>query len=246
MTERSTTENNAKKIIIALDVNKGEKALELVKALPEGQIFKVGLRLFISEGPPLLEKLNEMGKSVFLDLKLHDIPNTVAGAVESAVLHGVFMITLHASGGRDMMKRAAEEATHSSKALGKKRPLLLAVTILTSLKSDNLKEIGMNSDIVRQVLLLAQLAKDSGMDGIVCSPQELELIKKEIPQDLLVVTPGIRPTWASANDQKRIMTPSQALNKGADYIVIGRPIIEAPNPLASFQRILQEISGLTI
>jgi len=242
MTEQSSIENTAKKIIIALDVSNGEKALALVKTLPEAQIFKVGLRLFTAEGPSLLETLTKMGKLIFLDLKLHDIPTTVAGAVESAVVHGAYMITLHASGGRDMMLRAAEEAASSSKAHGKKKPLLLAVTVLTSLRPGSLKEIGMDSDIKKQVLVLAQLAKDSGLDGIVCSPQELELIKKEFPRDFLVVTPGIRPAWASANDQKRIMTPSQALKKGADYIVIGRPIIAAPNPQDSFKKILQEIN----
>lgn len=235
----------ARKIIIALDVNQGDKALALVKVLPEAQIFKVGLRLFISEGPSLLEKLNKMGKSVFLDLKLHDIPNTVAGAVESAVLHGAHMITLHASGGREMMIRAVEEAVLSAKTHGKEKPLLLAVTILTSLKPDSLKKIGMNSDIVKQVLVLARLAKDAGMDGIVCSPQELEIIKKEFPENFLAVTPGIRPLWASPDDQKRIMTPSQAFNKGADYIVIGRPVIAGPDPQDSFKKILEEISDQT-
>jgi len=241
MTVRSSIENKAKKIIIALDVNNGKKALALVKELPEAQIFKVGLRLFTAEGPSLLDQLTNMGKLIFLDLKFHDIPNTVAGAVESAVTHGVYMMTLHASGGRDMMKRAAEEATRISKTQGNTRPLLLAVTVLTSLKSESLKETGIHSDITKQVLTLAHLAKDSGMDGIVCSPQELELIKKEFPKDFLVITPGIRPTWASANDQKRIMTPSQALQKGADYIVVGRPVIAASDPQDSFKKILEEI-----
>ncbi|MBN2244674.1 MAG: orotidine-5'-phosphate decarboxylase [Candidatus Aminicenantes bacterium] len=245
MKERSSLESMARKIIIALDVKDGKKALALVKALPEAQIFKVGLRLFIAEGPSLLEKLKKMGKSVFLDLKLHDIPNTVAGAIESAVLHGAHMITLHAAGGREMMTRAAEEAALNSKAHGKEKPLLLAVTVLTSLKPNSLEEVGMNSDIEKQVLILAHLAQAAGMDGIICSPQELEFIKKEFPENFLAVTPGIRPLWASPDDQKRIMTPSQALNKGADYIVIGRPVIAAPDPQESFQRILQEISDRT-
>ena len=233
--------NKAKKIIIALDVNDGKKALSIVEALPAAQIFKVGLRLFTAEGPALLKQLTKMGKLIFLDLKFHDIPNTVAGAVESAVVHGVYMMTLHASGGRDMMLRAAEEATRLSKTQGNNRPLLLAVTVLTSFKSGSLKETGIHSDITKQVLTLASLAKNSGMDGIVCSPQELELIKKEFPKDFLAVTPGIRPIWASADDQKRIMTPSQALQKGADYIVIGRPVIAAPDPQDSFKKILEEI-----
>ena len=139
------------------------------------------------------------------------------------------------------MSRAAEEAKHISITQGYTKPLLLAVTVLTSLKSENLKEIGIHSDITNQVLTLAHLAKDSGMDGIVCSPQELELIKKEFPRDFLAVTPGIRPFWASADDQKRIMTPSQALQKGADYIVIGRPVIAASDPQDSFKKILEEI-----
>ena len=241
MIKRSSMENKANKIITALDVNNREQAMALVKSLPEAQIFKVGLRLFTAEGPSLLEQLTKMGKLIFLDLKFHDIPNTVAGAVESAVIHGAYMMTLHAAGGRDMMLRASEEATHISKAQGIPRPLLLAVTVLTSMKSDSLEEIGIHSEIKKQVLTLAHLAKNSGMDGIVCSPQELELIKKEFPENFLAVTPGIRPIWASTDDQKRIMTPSQALQKGADYIVIGRPIIAAANPRDSFKRILQEI-----
>ena len=234
-------ENKAEKIITALDVNNREQALALVKALPEARIFKVGLRLFTSEGPSLLEELAKMGKLIFLDLKFHDIPNTVAGAVESAVMHGAYMMTLHAAGGREMMLRAAEEASRISKAQDIPRPLLLAVTVLTSMKSDSLKEIGIQTEIKKQVMTLAQLAKNSGMDGIVCSPQELELIKKEFPENFLVVTPGIRPCWASTDDQKRIMTPSQAIQKGADYIVIGRPIIAASDPRDSFKKILQEI-----
>jgi orotidine-5'-phosphate decarboxylase len=230
-----------KKIIIALDVKNKEEAAAAVSGLKDARTFKVGLELFTAEGPALFKKLKVLRKDIFLDLKLHDIPNTVAGAVRAAVRHGVQMMTIHASGGRDMMARAAEAARETAEAENVERPLLLGVTILTSLKSAELNEVGMKPDVAEQVLRLAGLAKSAGMDGVVCSPQEIELIRKEHGRDLLIVTPGIRPAWAAAQDQKRIMTPAEAIRKGADYLVIGRPITGAASPQDAFARIVEEL-----
>jgi len=231
----------AKRIIVALDVGSREEALPLIRQLEGVEIFKVGLKLFTAEGPSLLREVKILRKKIFLDLKLHDIPNTVAEAVKAAVKHGAHMLTLHSSGGREMMEKAVEAAEKEAEKEGTDRPLLLAVTILTSLKGDELQEIGMPADTSTQVLRLAKLAREAGVDGIVCSPQEIEIIRKEIGKDLLVVVPGIRPSWAVADDQKRIMTPSLAIQKGADYLVIGRPIIAAPSPQEAFIKILDEL-----
>ncbi len=234
--------NTAHKIIVALDVDNREQALTLVNKLPGAVIFKIGLRLFTGEGPSLIQNLVQKGKKVFLDLKLHDIPHTVAGAAAMATRQGVSMMTLHASGGRVMMQKAAEVVREESRASGQPRPLLLGVTVLTSLKSAELKDIGMPADAGGQVVRLAHLAQDAGMDGIVCSPQELKMVRAEFGRDFLVITPGIRPVWATADDQKRILTPAMALAQGADYLVIGRPIIAATEPGEAFLRIEQELA----
>ena len=230
-----------KKIIIALDVKNKEEAVAIVSRLKEARTFKVGLELFTAEGPALFKKLKVLRKGIFLDLKLHDIPNTVAGAVRSAVRHGVQMMTIHTSGGREMMTRAAEAARETAEVEKVETPLLLGVTVLTSLKSAELDEVGMKPDVAGQVLRLAGLAKSAGMDGVVCSPQEIKIIRKEHGRDLLIVTPGIRPAWAAAQDQKRIMTPAEAVQKGADYLVIGRPITGAASPQEAFARIVEEL-----
>ncbi|MGB6339759.1 MAG: orotidine-5'-phosphate decarboxylase [Candidatus Aminicenantaceae bacterium] len=235
-------ENLAKKIIVALDVDTEEEALRLTEQLPESEVFKVGLNLFTAKGPSLFKKLQSQNKKVFLDLKLHDIPNTVAGAVRVGTRHGVYMMTLHTSGGKEMMERAVSAAAEEATKLGTERPLLVGVTVLTSLKAEHLRTIGIESDIEEQVLKLAALAQEAGLDGVVCSPQEIELVKGERGLEFLVVAPGIRPAWAAAQDQKRILTPAQAVRKGADYIVIGRPIIKDPNPRNAFQKILEELS----
>ncbi len=237
----STGKDLAEKIIIALDVASKDEALTLVAELPPAEIFKVGLTLFTSEGPSLLREIQNLGKKIFLDLKLHDIPNQIAGAVKVGVGLGVHMMTLHASGGREMMAQAGETARLESEKLGTPRPLLLAVTVLTSLKEEQLRDIGINDRILEQVLRLAKLAREEGMDGVVCSPQEIEIIKQELGPDFLVVSPGIRPEWAAAQDQKRILTPSQAIQKGVDYMVIGRPITKASSPSEAFSKILEEL-----
>ena len=235
------TATNADRIIIALDVPTKEEAIALVSRLKDARTFKVGLELFTAEGPALFRKLKALRKAIFLDLKLHDIPNTVAGAVRSAFKHGVQMMTLHTSGGREMMAKAAEVARERAAETGRPKPILLGVTVLTSLKGADLEEVGQPSDVAGQVLRLAGLAKAAGLDGVVCSPQEIEVLRKEYGRELVIVTPGIRPVWAAAQDQKRIMTPAEAVAKGADYLVIGRPITGAPSPNEAFLRIVEEL-----
>jgi orotidine-5'-phosphate decarboxylase len=230
------------RIIIALDVKDKDEAAAVVSGLMDARTFKIGLELFTAEGPALFKKLKVLRKDIFLDLKLHDIPNTVAGAARAAVRHGVQMMTIHTSGGREMMARAAEAARDTAEAEKLPKPLLLGVTVLTSLRAAELGEVGMNPDVAAQVLRLAGLAKAAGMDGVVCSPQEIEIVRKEFGRELLVVTPGIRPAWAAAQDQKRIMTPAEAVAKGADYLVIGRPITGASSPADAFRRIVEEIN----
>jgi orotidine-5'-phosphate decarboxylase len=229
------------KIIVALDVGTREEALALVSRLKDAQVFKVGMELFTAEGPGLLKEIARLGKKVFLDLKFHDIPNTLAGAVRCAIRHDVYMLTLHTSGGKEMMARAAEAAAQEAQRSGKSRPYLLGVTVLTSLKETELEEVGLFASVSEQVLRLASLAKEAGLDGVVCSPQEIELIKTELGKNFLAVTPGIRPAWAAAQDQKRVMTPAEALKKGADYMVIGRPITEASSPEEAFHKIVEEL-----
>lgn len=236
-----SSQDMTKKVIIALDVENKEQALALVRELKDARIFKVGLELFTAEGPPLVKALGQLGKSVFLDLKLHDIPNTVAEAVRIGVRLGAAMMTIHTSGGEEMMRKAAEAASAESEKTKTARPLLLGVTILTSLRSDDLQAIGMAPDIPGQVLRLAGLAKKSGMDGIVCSAQEIEIARRELGAGFVIVTPGIRPAWAAVHDQKRIMTPSQAIQKGSDYLVVGRPVTQATSPQEAFLRIIEEI-----
>ena len=232
---------NRDKIIIALDVPGKEEAIALVSRLRSARTFKVGLELFTAEGPGLFRKLKALRKDIFLDLKLHDIPNTVGGAVRAAFRHGVQMMTLHASGGREMMAKAAETARQAAEEGKRPKPLLLGVTVLTSLKGPDLAEVGQASDVAAQVVRLAGLAKAAGLDGVVCSPQEIEVLRREFGRDLVIVTPGIRPLWAAAQDQKRIMTPAEAVAKGADYLVIGRPITAAPSPEEAFLRVAEEL-----
>jgi orotidine-5'-phosphate decarboxylase len=229
------------KIIIALDVAAREEALSLVDQIEGGLVYKIGMELFTAEGPSLLEAIARRGKKAFLDLKYHDIPNTVAGAVRSATRHGVFMLTLHASGGKEMMAKAADGALVEAEKAGKAKPLLLGVTVLTSLKDRELQEVGCASAVGEQVLRLAGLAVSAGLDGIVCSPHEIEIIRREFGREFLIVTPGIRPAWAAAQDQKRIMTPAEALGLGADYLVIGRPVTAAPSPMEAFRRIVNDL-----
>ena len=224
------------KIFVALDVENKEKALEIVSDLKGlGACFKIGKQLFTSTGPELVREIVGMGEDVFLDLKYHDIPNTVAKAGAAAAELGVKIFNVHASGGRKMMEAVRSEMDKLTNP-----PLVLAVTILTSLGEEDIREVGFDRTIPEQIAKLAKLAKDSGMDGVVASPLEIELIRETCGKDFKILTPGIRPAFAALNDQKRIATPAEALRKGADYLVIGRPITAAENRREAFLKILEE------
>jgi orotidine-5'-phosphate decarboxylase len=228
------------KIIVALDYPDAQPALELVARLdPALCRLKVGKELFTRSGPQLVEQLMQRGFEVFLDLKFHDIPNTTAQACKAAAALGVWMLNVHALGGRKMME-AAREAV----ALAARPPKLIAVTVLTSMAQQDLAELGIQATPAEMVLRLALLAKDSGLDGVVCSAQEAAMLRQHVPQEFCLVTPGIRPADASADDQSRIMTPRAALQNGSSYLVIGRPIIKAVDPLLALQNIYKEIEGL--
>ncbi len=227
------------RIIVALDFASKEPALDLISQLdPSLCRLKVGKEMFTRLGPAFVETLAAMGFQVFLDLKFHDIPNTVAAACEAAADLGVWMINLHASGGRRMMEAARERLERRPE-----RPLLVAVTILTSLSERDLAEVGYSGTAVENVQRLAGLAHFSGLDGIVCSPLEAAAVRDQVDREFLLVTPGVRPLSVSQNDQKRVMTPLDALNNGADMLVIGRPITAAPDPLESLRAIQAEIAG---
>jgi len=233
--------NKEPRIIVALDFSSKEPALDLVSQLdPSLCRLKVGKEMFTRLGPAFVETLAAMGFQVFLDLKFHDIPNTVAAACEAAADLGVWMINLHASGGRRMMETARERLERRAE-----RPLLIAVTILTSLTEGDIAEIGYSGTPLDNVLRMARLTHFSGLDGIVCSPLEASAARDQVDEDFLLVTPGVRPQSALLNDQKRVMTPYDALNNGADMLVIGRPITAASDPLASLQAIQSEIAGFS-
>jgi orotidine-5'-phosphate decarboxylase len=226
------------KIIIALDVPDTDGALRLLDSLGEAPtLCKIGLELFTAEGPSVVKAVQSRGSAVFLDLKFHDIPNTVAHAVNSAAALGVAMTTLHACGGPVMLEAAAKAA----EASGNKDLLLLAVTVLTSMDAAQLSATGITIDPEAQVLRLAALAAEAGIGGIVCSPREISSVRASHGQSLRLVTPGVRPTWASTGDQKRVMTPAEAVKAGSDWLVIGRPITAAADPKAAYERIVAEI-----
>lgn len=225
------------RIVVALDYADAASALQLVEHLdPALCRLKVGKELFTAAGPQLVEKLIAKDFGVFLDLKFHDIPTTVQKACEAASRLGVWMLNVHASGGTAMMQAAREGVVKSGR-----QPLLIAVTVLTSMNQTALKEIGVEDELQNQVLRLASLTKQAGLDGVVCSAQEAQLLKKQLGEDFCLVTPGIRPKTASLDDQSRVVTPSQAVAWGADYLVIGRPITQAADPLQALQAIHQEL-----
>jgi orotidine-5'-phosphate decarboxylase len=227
------------KIIIALDVSSREQALRLVRALHDlAGMFKVGSQLYMAAGPSIVREIVDMGGRVFLDLKFHDIPNTVTHAAVEAAKLGVFMMTIHASGGRAMMESVAEELDEK---FGSKRPRVVAVTILTSLDTPAVFEIGLERPIEEQVERLALLAQDCGVDGIVCSPREIQPLRRIVDANFRIVTPGIRMPDQPLNDQLRTATPPAALAAGADYIVLGRAITAEPDPRAAIERLIQSI-----
>ena len=232
------------RILIALDVDSGEKALGLAEELKDfvGG-YKIGKELFTSAGPELVKSISKHSK-VFLDLKYHDIPNTVAGAAKAAANLGVYMFNVHASGGFEMMKAAADAAKKQAEELGAERPLVIAVTVLTSIDQDILNnELNIEGEVKDQVIRLAKLAKQAGLDGVVASAKETRMIKEACGEDFLVVTPGIRPLWSAKGDQKRIVTPKDAVADGSDYLVIGRAITGQEDRMAAAKKILEELKG---
>lgn len=228
------------KIIVALDYSDAASALALVARLdPALCRLKVGKELFTVAGPNLVEQLQQRGFEVFLDLKFHDIPNTTAQACKAAAALGVWMVNVHASGGRRMMEAAREALTNFATP-----PKLIAVTVLTSMAQADLAEIGITATPAEQVARLAALTQASGLDGVVCSAQEAALLRKQAGEKFCLVTPGIRPADAVADDQSRIMTPRAALENGSSYLVIGRPITQAADPLQALHKIVNEIGGV--
>lgn len=234
-------------LLVALDVDSGARALELAKELRglAGGV-KVGSRLFTAEGPGLVKKLVETGANVFLDLKFHDIPNTVAQAVESAVATGVWMLNVHASGGVAMMQAAARAGADAALKAGVKRPIVIGVTVLTSMDEATLKETGVQRPLLEQVVTLARMAQTAGLDGVVASPQETAAIRAECGPEFAIVTPGIRGASAGTekNDQTRTMGPAEAIRAGASYIVVGRPIIAAADPRSAAAAIVEELNAV--
>lgn len=233
------------RLILALDVDDFKKAEELVVRLTNYVgAFKIGNQLFTTEGPKVIDMVNKKGGKVFLDLKFHDIPNTVARAAEAATKLGVSIFNVHTSGGYEMMKAAADATNKICQELAIKKPIILGVTLLTSINQEILeKEVGIKKSLEEQVIHLAKLAKAAGLDGVVASSWEIKEIRKACGEDFVILTPGIRPAGQSSDDQKRIMTPQKAIKLGADFLVIGRPIRNAVNPVEAAKQVLKEMEG---
>ena len=234
------------RIILALDVDGEREALELVEKLTDYVgAFKVGMQLFNSCGPDIVAKIHALGGRVFVDLKFHDIPNTVAAAGKVLTRLGCYMFNVHAAGGREMLRAVAQGAAREAAQKGNDPPLILAVTVLTSIGQRELEEDMCIADLKVQDLVVkwAEMAKDCGISGVVCSPHEIAAIRQACGPDFKIVTPGIRPAWSESNDQKRITTPRQALDGGADFMVIGRPITQAFDPVEAARKIIAEMEG---
>jgi orotidine-5'-phosphate decarboxylase len=230
---------NNSRIIVSLDYSELDVTIALASQLdPKSCRLKIGKELFTRFGPTVIEKLMNLGFDIFLDLKFHDIPNTVAGACKSAAKLGVWMINVHALGGRKMLVAASDAIKNAEH-----KPLLIAVTILTSMTNDDLKEIGINLTIEEAVIKLASISAKAGLDGVVCSALEVPLLRSKMDEKFCLVTPGIRPTGAEQNDQSRIVTPAKAIIAGSDYLVIGRPITNATNPFMAIEAIQEEINA---
>lgn len=236
----------SERIFVALDYPDAASALAMAEKLAPLEVsYKIGMQLFYAEGVSMVRQLRQFGKTVFVDLKLHDIPNTVAGSVESLVRQGVDFLNVHTQGGPEMMRAAAESAEKTAKAAGIAKPKVIGVTLLTSLSEQELESFLFVDGVSVQeyVQHLALQAKKAGLDGVVCSAQEAEAIREACGPDFLLVTPGIRPAGSGEQDQSRVITPAQALKNGSDYLVIGRPITGANDPVSATQQILDEMRG---
>lgn len=237
--------NTDKRIIVALDVPNLERAIALVNQLPQVVFWKVGLELFTSTGPKILEVLKSRQKHIFLDLKFDDIPNTVAGACRSAARYGVDLLTIHATCGKEALKAATEAAQAGAAQAGVKPPKLIGITLLTSISARQLAfELKIPLELPEYALEMALMAQESGLDGVVCSPEEVAQLRQSCGNDFLLVCPGVRPIWADKGDQKRSLTPAQAIIAGADYLVIGRPITAAVDPELAWKKISEELTAI--
>ncbi|MDA0268805.1 MAG: orotidine-5'-phosphate decarboxylase [Cyanobacteria bacterium] len=233
------------RIIVPLDVPTEAEALALVEQLPEVTFWKVGLELFVSSGPGILEALKMRQKRIFLDLKLHDIPNTMAGACRAAGRYGVDLLTVHATAGKAALIAAQEAVQAGAAQANLPPPQIIAVTVLTSIQGRSLAlELKVPLELTDYALQLALLAQDSGLSGVVCSPQEAQQLRSSCGDELLLVCPGVRPKGSQIGDQSRVMTPIQAIQAGADYLVIGRPITQSPNPMLAYQGICDELNQM--
>jgi orotidine-5'-phosphate decarboxylase len=235
------------RLALALDVDNDQEALAIVAELKDSVgVFKVGLQLFTAYGPDIVRRITGMGGRVFLDLKYHDIPNTVAKASAEAVKLGVSIFNVHSLGGLDMMKAAAESAGETAEKLNLPVPIVLAVTILTSMDEKSMrKELKIARTVQREVSHLARLAQRAGMHGVVASPQEIKTLRRAVRGEFVILAPGVRPAWADRDDQKRIMTPGEAVKAGADFIVVGRPVLKASDRKAAVEKILEEMTSRT-
>ncbi|MEL6488406.1 MAG: orotidine-5'-phosphate decarboxylase [Cyanobacteria bacterium J06621_3] len=230
------------RIIVPLDLPDEKQAIALIDTLPDVTFWKVGLQLFVSSGPTILQALKERDKQIFLDLKFHDIPNTMAGACRAAGRYGVDLLTVHAAAGTAGLQAAQQAATEGAQAAGCMPPKVIAVTLLTSISQQTLAgELKVTGEVSAFVKEMALLAQRSGLGGAVCSPQEAKLLKAACGDGFCLVCPGVRPRWAQKGDQQRAMTPAEAVQAGADYLVIGRPITQAEEPAGAIARICQEI-----
>jgi orotidine-5'-phosphate decarboxylase len=240
MTDRTTPKD---RLVLALDIDSDKEALGIVDELKDVVgIFKVGHQLFTAYGPDIARRIIDAGGRVFLDLKYHDIPNTVAKASAEAVKLGVSIFNVHALGGFDMMKAAVDSANETAQKGNKPGPLVLAVTVLTSMDERSMrKELKITRSLQREVAHLARLAQRAGMHGVVASPQEIKMLRRAIRGSFVILTPGVRPAWAGQDDQKRIMTPAEAFAAGTDYIVVGRPVLKAADRREAVKKILEEI-----
>jgi orotidine-5'-phosphate decarboxylase len=242
--DRTFEEPARRRLIVALDVDDGEKALRMAVGLAkEVGLFKIGMELYYAAGPAIVADFVKAGAKVFLDLKLHDIPNTVAKTASVLTRLGVAMVNVHAAGGREMMLAARDAVDKVAESEGIEPPLLVAVTVLTSLADDSLAEAGVPGGAAEQVVRLARLAAEAEMDGVVASAREARAIKAACGESFLTVTPGIRPAASAAGDQKRVATPGDAIRGGADYLVIGRPITGAADPVAAARAIVKEMAA---